>query len=111
MSALDKARAAIREQLARKDSLGKSARATVIIDALMRLGWTPPPEEPKPWLEAKDGEIWALTGAGGVVQPWLRDGDDWVHSVVINKRRVYPKPEGIIAGHRIWPVSETTEEQ
>jgi len=95
-----------------EDAARGAHRATVFAEvAVEYFDAHKPPGDPKPWLDAEEGEIWALTGAGGVVQPWLRDGDDWVNSVVVNNRRVYPKPEGITAGHRIWPVSENHEEQ
>lgn len=59
--------------------------------------------EPKPWHNAQPGELWALTGAGGLEQAWLRTRDErWAHATS-ESLRLYAKPEGIIAGRRIYP--------
>ena len=61
-----------------------------------------PVPEPKPWEQAQPGEVWALTGAGGLEQPWRRTEDErWAACVA--KLILYSQPEGIIAGRRIWP--------
>src|SRR5690625_3106875 len=61
----------------------------------------------KPWLDAKSGEIWALTGAGGLEQPWRRmDNGTWV-SCTSNPQRY--SAEQAIAGRRIWPEPEPEE--
>ena len=52
--------------------------------------------EPKPWHDAKTGEVWVLEG-GGIAEPWAhtvqRDGMAEVH---IN----------LTAARKIWPVSD-----
>ena len=65
-----------------------------------------PVPEPKPWEQAKDGEVWVLTGAGGLEQPWRRmESGRW--AACLERPILYPQPEGITAGRRIWPeVSE-----
>lgn len=55
--------------------------------------------ESKPWHEAADGEVWALTGAGGLEQPWRRVGDRWVS---FSGEIVYDAVRAI-AGRRLWP--------
>jgi len=59
------------------------------------------PKPRKPWLDAKDGEIWVLTGAGGLEQPWRRmDNGTWVSCFSTRQRY---SAEQAIAGRRIWP--------
>lgn len=58
--------------------------------------------EPKPWELAGDNEIWALTGAGGMVLPWRRTEDGGWESITpkaIRRRNV----DLITDGRRIWP--------
>lgn len=59
--------------------------------------------EPKPWHDAQPGELWALTGWGGLEQAWLRTREErWQHATS-ETLRLYAQPEGIIAGRRIYP--------
>lgn len=55
--------------------------------------------EPKPWLDAADGEVWALTGAGGLEQPWRRLNGHWVSF----SGEIKYDAVRAIAGRRIWP--------
>lgn len=57
-----------------------------------------PPEES--WEKAKPGEIWGLTGQGGVEHPWLRTETSW--ESCLNKGWAY-SAERIIAGRKVWP--------
>lgn len=52
----------------------------------------------KPWDDAEDGEIWALT-VGGVEDAYDRLGGNWFKSNTARK----PAVEKITAGRRIWP--------
>lgn len=57
--------------------------------------------ERKPWEEAEDGEIWVLTGAGGLELPWLRQHGDWISNTP--SRLIRRNVDLITAGRRIWP--------
>jgi hypothetical protein len=60
---------------------------------------------PRPWENAKPGEVWVLTGAGGVEQPWRRDNGFWL-SCTTGARKY--DAERATSGRRIWPEDETT---
>ncbi len=56
---------------------------------------------PKPWHGAKPGEVWVLTGAGGMEQPWRRmESGLWISCTT---GMVEYNDEYAIAGRRIWP--------
>ncbi len=57
--------------------------------------------EPKPWDEAEDGEVWALTGAGGLEQPFRRLNGKWLSCT---PNAVEYSAKHAIDGRRIWPV-------
>ena len=58
--------------------------------------------ERKPWEDAQDGDIWALTGAGGLEQPWRRMNGVWRSIGTEGRDRVY---DAVLAtaGRKIWP--------
>jgi len=58
--------------------------------------------EPKPWDDAAIGDIWVLTGAGGLEQPWRKTSDGrWL---AITSRGIYRNgTDFVTAGRRIWP--------
>ncbi len=56
--------------------------------------------EPKPWHDAEDGDVWALTGAGGLEQPFRRVGGKWLSFTV---GAVGYSAEFATAGRRLWP--------
>ena len=56
--------------------------------------------EPKPWHDAEDGEVWALTGAGGLEQPWRRVNGKWLS---FTRGEIVYSAEHAIDGRRIWP--------
>jgi hypothetical protein len=64
-----------------------------------------PEPVPRLWENAKPGEVWVLTGAGGVEQPWRRDNGFWL-SCTTGARKY--DAERATAGRRIWPEGETT---
>lgn len=58
--------------------------------------------EPKPWDAAEEGDIWVLTGAGGMELPWRRTAEGTWESITpktIRRRN----EDCITAGRRIWP--------
>lgn len=58
--------------------------------------------EPKPWEDAEEGDIWVLTGAGGLEQAWQRSDGAWCKAVEGYKVAKYDAVYAI-AGRRIWP--------
>ena len=61
--------------------------------------------ESRPWENAGPGEIWELTGAGGLKQLWVRtELEEWrsIHST----RIVYYDAKHATAGRRVWPEQE-----
>ena len=58
--------------------------------------------EPKPWDDAEEGDIWVLTGAGGLEQAWQRSDGAWCKAVEGYKVAKYDAVYAI-AGRRIWP--------
>lgn len=70
------------------------------------------PQEPKPWLDAKPGEVWVLTLDGDEFAWGVGDGVDAGKFIYAGGESNVPlNYPGITAGYRIWPVSETSEEQ
>lgn len=60
------------------------------------------PAEPKPWDAAEEGDVWVLTGAGGMELPWRRTAEGTWESITpktIRRRN----EDCITAGRRIWP--------
>lgn len=55
----------------------------------------------RPWNDAEEGDIWVLTGAGGLEQPWRRVNGVW-RSIGTDRERTY---DAVAArsGRRIWP--------
>lgn len=58
--------------------------------------------ELSPWDEAEPGEIWELTGAGGLNQLWVKTEWGLWRSIYASKPTYYDA-KGATAGRRIWP--------
>lgn len=90
-------------------ALGYQDRPSLLISSdgkrlMLPAAWARLPEPPKPWHDAKPGEVWVLTGAGGLEQPWRRtDRGRWLSCTT---GKVEYNDEHAIAGRRIWPEGE-----
>ena len=62
----------------------------------------------EPWEDAEEGDIWVLTGAGGLEQAWQRSDGAWCKAVEGYKVAKYDAVYAI-AGRRIWPEGEASE--
>ena len=72
-----------------------------------------PQPEPKPWLEAKPGEVWALTYAGIEETAWVADFT-WGAPPRFRQFKnllnpIFTNDKHITAGRRIWPEGEASE--
>lgn len=55
--------------------------------------------EPKPWHDAKPGEVWNVTPAGGKPSnAWVLDSGAFMY-----ENEGWNKAKDLVAGHRIWP--------
>ena len=65
--------------------------------------------EPKPWHEAKPGDIWALTDKDGATAQYLADQGRFFKFPLLEPREPCWQPAGFAsdftAGRRIWPES------
>lgn len=95
-----------------EDGARGAERATIFAEVAVEYFDAHKPEEPKPWQDARPGEAWLLAiddkeavpmtvarDSDGVLCFWAGD-DAWARG-----------DSGITAGRRIWPVSETSEEE
>lgn len=62
--------------------------------------------ESKPWRDAKEGEVWVLTGAGGLELPWTRQGSEWISHTP--RKLIRRNVDLITAGRRIWPEGDAS---
>lgn len=94
-----------------EDGARGAERATIFAEVAVEYFDAHKPEEPKPWLDAALGEVWELTSRGGATEAWIVEKkDDKNH--FFGSGFYMPLDNSIItAGKRIWPVSETTEEE
>lgn len=61
---------------------------------------------PKPWREAKTGEVWAVTRCGGAEHPMVVEGDAFVDLKPGegDRRLAFQRDDKLIQrAHRIWP--------
>ena len=73
-----------------------------------------PQPEPKPWLEAKPGEVWALTYAGIEETAWVADFT-WGAPPRFRQFKnllnpIFTNDDSITAGRRIWPEGDDNDE-
>ena len=73
-----------------------------------------PEPEPKPWLEAKPGEVWALTYAGIEETAWVADFT-WGAPPRFRQFKnllnpIFTNDDSITAGRRIWPEGDDNDE-
>ena len=72
-----------------------------------------PQPEPKPWVDAKPGEVWALTYAGIEETAWVADFT-WGAPPRFRQFKnllnpIFTNDKHITAGRRIWPEGEASE--
>ena len=72
-----------------------------------------PEPEPKPWVDAKPGEVWALTYAGIEETAWVADFT-WGTPPRFRQFKnllnpIFTNDKHITAGRRIWPEGEASE--
>ena len=72
-----------------------------------------PEPEPKPWVDAKPGEVWALTYAGIEETAWVADFT-WGAPPRFRQFKnllnpIFTNDKHITAGRRIWPEGEASE--
>ena len=105
---LDEAEMVSRTVLDDREQLASPGPATRYFDA------HPQPEpEPKPWLDAKDGEVWVLTYAGIEETAWVADFT-WGAPPRFRQFKnllnpIFTNDKHITAGRRIWPEGEASE--
>lgn len=76
-------------------------QGTVTDGANIAIAYFKAHREKKPWHDAKPGEVWVLTGTGGLEQPWRRmDTCRWISCTT---GMVEYNDEHAIAGRRLWP--------